>query len=62
MSVVLILMICSICVAFGFLLAYLWSVKHGQFEDMEANGFRILHDSTPSVKEGVLTEGTVNNK
>jgi cbb3-type cytochrome oxidase maturation protein len=47
MSVVILLMICSICVAGGFLWAYLWSVKKGQFDDLEASGFRILHDTTP---------------
>lgn len=47
MSVVILLMICSICVAGGFLVAYLWSVKKGQFDDLEASGFRILHDTKP---------------
>ena len=50
MSVVILLMFCSICVAGGFLWAYLWSVKKGQFDDLEASGFRILHDTTPSNK------------
>ena len=47
MYVVILLMICSICVAGGFLWAYLWSVKKGQFDDLEASGFRILHDTAP---------------
>ncbi len=48
MSVVIILMICSICIAGGFLLAYLWSVKKGQFDDLEADGFRILMEHKPA--------------
>jgi len=45
-------MICSICVAGGFLVAYLWSVKRGQFDDLEASGFRILHDTKPLADKG----------
>jgi cbb3-type cytochrome oxidase maturation protein len=41
-------MICSICIAGGFLLAYLWSVKKGQFDDLEADGFRILMEHKPA--------------
>jgi cbb3-type cytochrome oxidase maturation protein len=52
MSVVILLMICSICVAGGFLVAYLWSVKKGQFDDLEASGFRVLHDTKPLADKG----------
>ena len=44
MSVVIILMVLSILVAGSFLMAYLWSAKTGQFEDPDANAFRILID------------------
>jgi len=47
MKVILFLMACSILVAGGFLVAYLWSVKSGQYNDLEADSFRILHDSKP---------------
>lgn len=57
MSVVILLMICSICVAGGFLIAYLWSVKKGQFDDLEASGFRILHDTSPR-----KDQNNINNK
>lgn len=53
---VILLMICSICVAGGFLVAYLWSVKKGQFDDLEASGFRILHDTSPR------KDKNINNK
>lgn len=51
MSVVLILMACSILVAAGFLSAYLWSVKNGQYNDIEGDGLRILNDSEISNKQ-----------
>jgi len=34
----------SILVAGSFLVAFLWSAKTGQFEDSDANAFRILID------------------
>ena len=42
MSVIIILMVLSILVAASFLGAYMWSAKTGQFEDPDANAFRIL--------------------
>ena len=44
MSVIIILMVLSILVAASFLGAYMWSAKTGQFEDPDANAFRILID------------------
>ncbi len=49
MSVIIILMVLSILVAASFLVAYMWSAKTGQFEDPEANAFRVLIDD--SVKQ-----------
>lgn len=51
MSVVIILMVMSILVAGGFLWAYLWSAKNGQFDDTEAKAFRILMDDTVKIEE-----------
>lgn len=42
MSVLLILLIISIFIAAGFLVAFLWSVNDGQFEDMEMPQHKIL--------------------
>ena len=50
MSVIIILMVCSILVAASFLVAYLWSAKTGQFEDPDANAFRILVDDSAKQK------------
>lgn len=40
MSVILILVLASLAIAVGFLIAFIWSVKNNQFED----------DYTPSVR------------
>ncbi|MFN8289834.1 MAG: cbb3-type cytochrome oxidase assembly protein CcoS [Chitinophagaceae bacterium] len=48
MSVILILLAASISVAAIFLFAFLWGVKHGQFEDDYSPASRILFDDKPS--------------
>lgn len=50
MSVIIILMVMSILVAATFLGAYLWSAKTGQFDDPDANAYRILHDDKTKIK------------
>ena len=42
MSVIIILLIVSICIAGGFLIAFLWSVKDGQFDDVQSPAQRML--------------------
>ena len=51
MSVILILLIASILVAGGFLIAFLWGVRSGQFEDDFSPASRILFDDKPSSPE-----------
>jgi len=48
MSVIIILMIASISVAAIFLIAFLWGVKTGQFEDDFSPPSRILFDDKPA--------------
>jgi cbb3-type cytochrome oxidase maturation protein len=48
MSVILILLIASISVAVIFLIAFLWGVRSGQFEDDYSPASRILFDDKPS--------------
>ena len=48
MSVIIILLIASISVAAVFLVAFLWGVKTGQFEDNYSPSSRILFDDKPS--------------
>ncbi len=46
MSVIIILLIVSIFIAGGFLFAFLWSVKDGQYDDDFSPPRRILFDET----------------
>jgi len=48
MSVIVILLIASISVASLFLLAFLWSVRTGQFEDNSSPAQRILFEDKPT--------------
>lgn len=47
MSVIVVLLFASISVAFLFLVAFIWSVKNGQYDDETAPAIRILFDDTP---------------
>jgi len=44
MSVIVVLIGASLLVATGFLIAYLWAVKHGQYDDKYTPSVRILFD------------------
>lgn len=44
MSVLLILLAASILVAGGFLVAFLWAVRRGQYHDTETPAVRMLFD------------------
>lgn len=44
MQVVIILIAASILVAFGFLIAFLWAVRSGQYDDKYTPSIRILFD------------------
>ena len=44
MSVILLLIGFSLLVALGFLLAFLWSVKNGQYDDPVSPAIRMLFD------------------
>jgi cbb3-type cytochrome oxidase maturation protein len=53
LSVIIILIIVSLLVASGFLLAFIWSVSHGQYDDDTSPAIRMLYDdhantTTPS--------------
>ena len=51
MSAFFILVAVSICVAGGFLCAFIWSVKDNQFEDQKGASMRILFDDELEKKE-----------
>lgn len=48
MSVVLILILASLAVAGGFLAAFIWAVRSGQYEDTQTPSMRILMDEEAS--------------
>lgn len=53
MSAIFVLILASLLVAVGFLLAFLWAVKSGQFEDKYTPSVRMLFDDKkPEKNEG----------
>ena len=46
MSALFVLIIVSLIVALGFLVAFLWSVKNGQYDDDYTPSIRMLFDHT----------------
>lgn len=44
MAVIAVLIGCSFIIAVGFLIAFLWSVRSGQYEDKYTPSVRILFD------------------
>jgi cbb3-type cytochrome oxidase maturation protein len=60
MHVMFILMGFSLLAASGFLIAYLWAVRNGQFDDRVTPAFRILFDDKPKAGQAqhdALEEG-----
>ncbi|GAB4395407.1 MAG: cbb3-type cytochrome oxidase assembly protein CcoS [Microscillaceae bacterium] len=51
MSVIIVLIVASIFVAGGFLIAFIWAVKSGQYEDTYSPSVRILFDERSSKPE-----------
>ena len=49
MSAIIVLISASLVVAIGFLLAFLWAVRSGQFEDKYTPSIRMLFDETKPV-------------
>lgn len=50
MSAILILAVVSLVVAIGFLAAFLWAVRSGQFDDDYTPSIRMLLDNKPEKK------------
>ncbi len=58
MSAIFVLIGFSILVAAGFLIAFIWSVKSGQYEDDYTPSVRILFDDQPNTKSTEKPEET----
>src|SRR5688572_20155962 len=58
MSVILILLTASLTIAIGFLIAFIWSVKNGQYDDDYTPSVRMLfEDSKPTATSGDAAQG-----
>jgi len=62
MSVIFILIIISIIVAGGFLWAFVWSVKNGQFKDSYTPSVRILFEDEVSTNEDAVSIHNINQQ
>ncbi|MCC5849858.1 MAG: cbb3-type cytochrome oxidase assembly protein CcoS [Verrucomicrobia bacterium] len=52
MSIIIMLLGISLCIALFFLVAFLWSVHGGQFDDQVTPAIRMLNDDeTPASKD-----------
>ena len=56
MSVIVILLTASLSIAIGFLIAFIWSVKNGQYDDDYTPSVRMLFDDAPVKHELKTTE------
>lgn len=62
MEVVYLLVPVSVVLVFGIAVAFWWSVKSGQFDDLEGPGFKVLMDDD-EVAQGRLAESAaIENK
>ena len=56
MSVIFLLIGFSLLVAIGFLIAFFWSIRSGQFDDDYTPSVRILFDDETDTSENSLSE------
>lgn len=56
MSVIIILLIVSLSIASLFLVAFIWNVKNGQYDDEVSPAIRILFDDRKSVTPTITKE------
>ncbi len=56
MSALFVLILVSIIVALGFLIAFIWSVKSGQYDDDYTPSVRMLFDNEIPVNEKTTTK------
>lgn len=56
MEVIYILLSMSVLIAIGFLVAFIWSVKKGQYEDVVSPSIRILYENKIATEDKVEIE------
>lgn len=62
MSAIIILILASLLVATGFLLAFLWAVKSGQFDDKMTPSLRMLWDDKKKNNNNNNDKDNSNNR
>lgn len=62
MSVIVVLIGASLLVATGFLIAYLWAVKSGQYDDKYTPSVRILFDDSKNERRKTEEEKFENSR
>lgn len=56
MSIIFLLILFSLVLAIAFLLAFIWSVKDGQFDDDYTPSVRILFEDEKQIKQNTKEE------
>lgn len=68
MAIIVILIAISLIIAVGFLIAFLWSFKSGQYDDTYSPSVRMLFDTKPKEKQAKtkskpgLSENSASNR
>lgn len=62
MSVLILLILVSILVAIGFLIAFIWSVRSGQLEDDYTPSVRMLFDNDTIINKENQSKSNTNSK
>jgi cbb3-type cytochrome oxidase maturation protein len=60
MSVILVLVAFSVTVAIGFLIAFFWSVRNGQYDDTYSSSVRILFEDDKPTQTNTGESATAN--
>ncbi len=60
MSVLIIIISASLLIALGFLIAFVWSVKNGQYDDDYTPSVRILFDEETQQPKVISTTEKIN--
>ena len=62
MEVVYLLVPVSVVLVFGIAVAFWWSVKSGQFDDLEGPGFKVLMDDDEAAQGRIAKSTPEKNK
>ncbi|MGJ3236114.1 cbb3-type cytochrome oxidase assembly protein CcoS [Marivirga sp.] len=62
MNILVVLIIVSLIVASGFLIAFIWAVRSGQFDDASTPSYRMLWDDAITKKENKSSNQSTNHK